>query len=245
MELVEGVGGHHECIRTLVHHRSEGAVELAGITHRYWDERHIQRRRRNSHFFEIRGVGGIIRIPEQGHARSGNALLEKLQPFACYVRTKDGVPGDVLARTSEARHKPGPHRIADPDHDNGNFRGCLLGRAGRRRAVDRDHIHRTAHEIGRDFGEPVRQPVTVTILEGDVLAFQVAEIAQPLPERVPDGPVVDDANAWNRRLLRARGERPAAAPPSAAMNSRRFTRSPRRRAIAWSWAQSNRAPLRS
>ena len=128
---MEGVGGHHGIhARTLVHHRSEGAVELAGITHRHWDERHIHRERRNSHFFEIRGVGGIIRIPEQGHARSGNALLEKLQPFACYVRTKDGVPGDVLARTSWSQ-SPAPTGSPIPIMTMGIFEvACLAARAG-------------------------------------------------------------------------------------------------------------------
>jgi hypothetical protein len=66
-----------------------------------------------------------------------------------------------LEARDQGSHKPGPHRIADPDHDDGNRRGCLLGRAGRRRAVDRDDVHRTAHQFGRDFGEPAGQPVGV------------------------------------------------------------------------------------
>src|SRR5262249_42699825 len=49
----------------------------------------------------------------------------------------------------------------------------------------------------------------IRIVEGDVLAFEVTEIAQPVTEGVPVQRVVDDADARDLpRLLRARRERP-------------------------------------
>ena len=70
-------------------------------------------------------------------------------------------------------------------------------------------IHRAADELSCGLGEPLGHPVGVAILEGDVLAFQVAEVAQPLPESVPHRRVVNDTDARDfHRLLRARSERP-------------------------------------
>jgi len=52
--------------------------------------------------------------------------------------------------------------------------------------------------------------VAIRIVEGDVLAFEVTEIAQPVTEGVPVERVVDYADARDLpRLLRARRERPA------------------------------------
>src|SRR5260370_27591615 len=49
-----------------------------------------------------------------------------------------------------------------------------------------------------------------TIFNSDGLAFDVAKVAQPLPEVVPYGSIVDDADPRNlgRALLRTRRERP-------------------------------------
>src|SRR5262249_60974987 len=76
-------------------------------------------------------------------------------------------------------------------------------------------------------GEPLRLPGTISIVEGDVAAFEVAEIAQPVPEGVPDGRVVDDANAGifadccpRARLTLTASSRPT--PPISAVNSRRL-----------------------
>src|SRR5262245_5698640 len=101
------IGRHHKRIGTLAHHRSEGAVELAGITYWHGDERYTQCHSRYSHLFDVGGVRGIVRVPEQGHARSGNALLEQLQPLARHVGAENGVsrmfpPGRARLVTSPA-----------------------------------------------------------------------------------------------------------------------------------------------
>ena len=82
---------------------------------------------------------------------------------------------------------------------------ACLGRAGRRRTERRDEVHRATDQLRRDPREPVGEPTGVAILEGNVLAFQIAKVAQALPEGVPDGQVVDDADTRDlRRLLRPR-----------------------------------------
>ena len=156
-------------------------------------------------------VGGIIRIPKKGHARdAGNSLLEKLQPFCGYLRAKDGIPSDIPTRPSEALRKPGLHRIADPDHDDGDRRRRLLGCDGGWCAKCDNDGHRDADQFGYRRSKPVGLALGSSIFNGDVPAFQIAEVAQALAEGVPHRRVVDNANARDYRcLLRTRCKRPS------------------------------------
>jgi hypothetical protein len=105
--------------------------------------------------------------------------------------------------------RPAPHRIADADHDDGDGGRRLLGRVRRRRAVGRDQIDRAAHQLRRGRRQPIRRPLAVAVLIGDVLPFDVAELAQSLSEGLPHRRIVEDTNARHlRRLLRMRRERP-------------------------------------
>src|SRR5262245_19750395 len=71
------------------------------------------------------------------------------------------------------------------------------------------HVHRATNKRRRGLGELLRRSVAIRIVEGDVLAFEVTEIAQPVTEGVPVERVVDNADARDLpRLLRARRERP-------------------------------------
>src|SRR5262249_36218342 len=151
-------------------------------------------------------IGSVVWIPEKGYAQNGwNGLLENLQPLGTHVRAKDSVAGDISSRSGEAWHEPSAHGIADRDHDDGNRGGGLLGRQARGRGVGRKSPRGATTGRPRGLWEPLRHPVTILVVEGDVAAFEVAEIAQPVSEGVPDGRVVDDANARNfRRLLPAR-----------------------------------------
>src|SRR5438034_5219754 len=206
MDLIEGFGGHRERIGAFLHHCCECGLQLDARAHAYVDDRHTQRRCRSLYLLELEDIGGVVWIPEKGYARDGwNCLLENLQPLGTDVRSKDGVTGDISSRSGEAWHKAGAHGIADRDHDDGNRGGGLLGRQARGRAVGRNDIDRATNERRRGLCEPLRHAVTILIVEGDVAAFEVAEIPQPVPEGVSHGRVVDDADAWDfRRLLPAR-----------------------------------------
>ena len=76
------------------------------------------------------------------------------------------------------------------------------------------------------------------------LGFRPSRLRSPIALRIGHQHA-DPAHPF--RLLRARDERPrrrAAVPPSSVMNSRRFTRSPRRRAVAKIEERRDRAPWR-
>src|SRR5262249_27631250 len=203
-------GGHRERIGALLHHCCEGGLELDARAHAYRDDRHTQPRCRSLYLFELEDIGGVVRIPEKGHARDGwNGQFEKLQPLGTDVRTNDAVAGDISSRSGEAWHEPGAYGIADRDHDDGNRGGGLLGRKSCGRAVGRNDVHRATNERRRGLGESLGHSVARRIVEGDVLAFEVTEIAQPVTEGVPPGRVINDADARDLpRLLRPRRERP-------------------------------------
>ena len=61
-----------------------------------------------------------------------------------------------------------------------------------------DHdIYRKAGEIICYGREPVRLPFRRPIFKYDALAIDIAEVAQPSPEVVPDRRIVNDADAWS------------------------------------------------
>src|SRR5262249_45946901 len=155
---------------------------------------------------------GVIWIPEKSDARNGrNDLFEKLQPFGGNLRPEDGIAGDICPGARETCDEPRAHGIADREHDDGNRRRRLLGRGGRGSTRGPDAIDRQARQFACGHGEPIGFALRRTVFKGDGLAFDIAEVAQPLPERVPYRCVVDNADPWNLgwALLRARRERPS------------------------------------
>ena len=57
--------------------------------------------------------------------------------------------------------------------------------------------------------QPIRRPVAVAVLIGDVLSVDIAEFAQSLSEGLPHRRIVEDTDArYFRRWLRMRRERP-------------------------------------
>ena len=120
---MEGVGGHIKSVGALLHHCGERAVELVGTAHFDEEQLYVQHWCHRSPLFEIGEMGGVIRIPEEGHARDpGNELLKELQPFGTHFCAKDGIAGDIPPWPCKACHEPRSHRIANCDHDYGNGR---------------------------------------------------------------------------------------------------------------------------
>src|SRR5262249_18993763 len=84
-----------------------------------------------------------------------------------------------------------------------------FGRDARRGPESCNYIHRATGEIGRGLGEPLGRAIGTAIFKRNVLAFQIAEIAQSLPESIPHRRIIDDADARNPSLLLSdRRERP-------------------------------------
>src|SRR5262249_56252451 len=56
------------------------------------------------------------------------------------------------------------------------------------------HVHRATNKRRRGLGELLRRSVAIRIVEGDVLAFEVTQIAQPVTEAVPLNRAVHNAH---------------------------------------------------
>jgi hypothetical protein len=80
-------------------------------------------------------------------------------------------------RPGQARHQAGPHRIADTDHHDRQGGSRHLGRLRRRRSEGRDQVDRAADELAHDGREAVGRALAVAVFIGDVLTFDVAELA--------------------------------------------------------------------
>ena len=216
LAVMHRIAGQQHGIGPLARQYGERAGEIVGAARLDRGEREAQARRRVAHLFEDHRVGDVVGIPQQRDARRRrDDLLDELQPLRAEVRRNNGVAGDVAARMRKALHQSGPHRIADQDHDDRDGRCGGLGGAARRRAIGHDHVDRQTRQIGRRCRKPPGIAVGAAIFESDGLSFDIARLAQRLPERLPDRPVVDDADARDFRsaaVARARRAANAARP---------------------------------
>ena len=96
-----------------------------------------------------------------------------------------------------------------------------------------DHGHLTADQVGHQRRQPIVLALQPVVLDRHVLALDVTGFAEAFAERghiarVAFGrAVAEKPDHRQRRLLRARRERPsAAAPPRSVMNSRRLIAAP-------------------
>src|SRR5262249_50075747 len=81
-----------------------------------------------------------------------------------------------------ARHEPRAHRVGYAREDDGDGARCLLGRHGRRCARGHDDVDLELDQLRSERGELPDLPVREPIFDADVLPFDVAALAQPLPE---------------------------------------------------------------
>ena len=79
------------------------------------------------------------------------------------------------------------HRIARGTEDDGDGRRRSLGRQRAERASERhDDVDLERRQLGRQRGEPLGVPLSVTVLDLDVAAPNIAEVTQALKEARPD-----------------------------------------------------------
>src|SRR5262249_8113439 len=95
-----------------------------------------------------RYVGGI---DEHGHpSQVAHQLAQKLQPFCPQLIRENVNPGQVAARPGEARDETSSDRVVADAENDGNGRGCCLGREPRQMSPGgRDHCDAAANEISR------------------------------------------------------------------------------------------------
>jgi hypothetical protein len=92
--------------------------------------------------------------------------------------------GQIATGTDEAGHQPSGDRIGHGSHHDRNRLGGLLGRQCARRAVSYDHIDVELDQLGGERGETVESVLGPPIVNADVLALLVSELAQAREEGV-------------------------------------------------------------
>ena len=213
----KGVGADEERVGPLAHKRCEGRIDLAagaGV-----EDLDLQPHGAGSRFHvSQRGLGSrsIGWIDEHGHTSGcGHQLAQEFQPLCRQLATEKIDPGQVAARPGEAGDKTEPDRVFAGDEDDGDRRGCRLGRQRDGSTADRgDHGDLPANQIGRQRRQPIDLILGPAVFDRHVLALDkarflqaLAKSAQTVRERVRRCGV-EEPDHRHRRLLRARRERP-------------------------------------
>jgi hypothetical protein len=181
----EGVGADDEGVRSVARKRRKRGIDLAdgaGVEDVDLQPHGASRR---FHASQCRlGSRSIVRIDEHGHPRrTGHKLTQQLQPLRRQLGREKIDPRQVAARPGEARNKTKPDRVFGDDEDDGDRRGCRLGRAcpglGARHG---NHVHLPADQIGCQFRKPIELTFRPAIFDGDVTTLDIAGFHQRLSE---------------------------------------------------------------
>ena len=181
----ERVVGHEHRVDAFPRHRRERGVELGGLLRGRGNEVQAQRGRGGLELAQHGAVPGRGRMPQHRHPRpSGEDVAVQLQAFGADLRVHERDAGDVAAGPGQA----GDESVADGisrqrHHDRSRWSGAH-GRAGGCRHVGHDDVALELDEPGGQTGQLVRGLSGIAPVDDDVLAFDVAELAQSLPERL-------------------------------------------------------------
>ena len=154
----EGVAADEQRVGPLAHKRCEGRIDLAagaGV-----EDLDLQPHGARSRFHvSQRGLGSrsIGRIDEHGNASgSGHQLTQQFQPLCRQLAVEKIDACHVAARPGEAGDKTEPDRVFGDGEDDGDRRGCRLGRKRRQGASGRDdHGDLSANQFGRQRRQPI------------------------------------------------------------------------------------------
>jgi hypothetical protein len=113
------------------------------------------------------------------------SLFEELHPLSAELDAKPGKAGDVTTGMRKARSKAGCHGIGAGGRrdDRDRSRGLLRDLRGSL-AIGDDEVDRQPDQIGRHRRQSAIIPGSEPILDGDVRAVDVAELAQSVTEGV-------------------------------------------------------------
>jgi hypothetical protein len=106
----------------------------------------------------------------------GNDISEQLQALGDQFRAEKGRPSNITARPPQACDQFVAHRVGhDPCDDRDGVRR-LLGCEGCRRAPSDNDIDLQRNQFSRQRGKPIRFPIPVSLLYGQVLSYHVTEV---------------------------------------------------------------------
>src|SRR5262245_23214327 len=158
----------------------------------------------------------IARVEEHSNGgRRGHYLVQQLQPFRRYLYVQLRRARDIAAWPAQGADEAKLHRICRGREDDGYRGDCRFGGERSRGTGRRDYLHLAMNQIGYQCRQSVVLPLRPPPFDRYVAALNVTGFAQPLA-KCGDGPRVatlgrtgvDEPDHRQRRLLRARRERP-------------------------------------
>src|SRR5262249_29585127 len=139
--------------------------------------------------------------------------MQHLESLGRKIASRNARASSVAARPIEALDQATSHRIdADDEHDWDRWR-CSFGYT-RRNAVGDDHVHLAAHQIGRQFGQPINVTSGPAPFDRNRLPLDVTGPLQAVAKccnemlGTLERCATKKSDHRHRRLLRARRERP-------------------------------------
>jgi hypothetical protein len=91
-------------------------------------------------------------------------------------------PRDVPPRGGKAGDESAAYGIGNGRHDDRDRPGRVLGGLGRCPTQRDDDVHLQTDQVGREGGETIMLALGPSELDGDVLTFHIAQLAQALAE---------------------------------------------------------------
>ena len=131
------------------------------------------------------GDRGVGRIDEHGNTSGpGHQLAQEFQPLCRQLDREKIDPRQVAARPGEAGNKTKLDRVVADDEDDGDRRGCRLGRERRRGASGRgDHRNPSANQFGRQLRQSIVLTLSPAVFDRHVLALDIAASFRPWRNR--------------------------------------------------------------
>src|SRR5262245_37332198 len=146
-------------------------------------------------------------------SRSGHKLTQEFQPLRRQLPAEEIDTCQVTTRPGEAGDETKSDRVFRDPEDDGDRRGCRLGRQWRRNTSGRDnHGDLPPNQLGRQLRQPIKLILAPTIYDRYVIALDIAGVLEALAksaQTVLDSlrrSVIKEADHRHRRLLRARRE---------------------------------------
>ncbi len=138
---------------------------------------------RELNFFPIEYRTWVLWIPEHRHTRElGNHFPEQIQPFSSQLRTHLGQPCNVAAGPRQALNQPTGNRVIVTRHNDRDCPGSFFGSQRSGTSGSDDDINLETDEIGCEVREAITTTLRIAVLDGDVLALDPSEVAEPLTE---------------------------------------------------------------
>jgi hypothetical protein len=133
--------------------------------------------------FQLWRGTGIGRIPQDADPRGRwHELFEEFEPFREQIGVSVCKARGVPTRTGQTGHESGADGIRFAHEHDGDRARDFLGRESAAGRCRNENIDLDTDELRGERGEPLDLPRRISLLDDDVLTFDVSKLPKPVPE---------------------------------------------------------------